>query len=106
MVVQAVMKAWLISRQQMPSFKQQLPDFSHRQDQLGENTLADDQKSERQKRLRVVPRRPRASSYAMEEEGVWRSHLFWKGIVFGLIAVVLVKMVFHVQAPFGIDWDG
>ena len=111
MVVQAVMRGWLISRQQTPLTKQKLPDFSNRELNppgfvpetrlFGDESLDEDAAINVEKRLDVVPRRrgppPRDDDY-------WTSHLFWKGIVLGLFLVVLVKTVMEVQTPFGIDW--
>ncbi len=110
------MRAWLISRQQQPSAKQTLPDFSNRKDLArypaqydrpqGSDLLEDDAAIHVRKRLDVVPRRCGQLAHAGDDDGFWASHMFWKGIVFGVVVVVLAKTVFHVQTPFGIDWYG
>jgi hypothetical protein len=38
--------------------------------------------------------------------GFWHSDTFWKGVVVGLLTVVLIKTLIAVQAPYGIDWYG
>jgi hypothetical protein len=52
----------------------------------------------------VVPRRRGASTATPPSEGLWTSYEFWMGIVAGAGAVLLVKTVLAVQAPFGLDW--
>ncbi len=100
MVRQAVTRAWLISRQQSPAEGQQPAPFSaespgaHRRSPdtspINGGILGDCRQA--------VPPEPR------EDDSFWTSHHFWKGIVLGVLLVVLIKTVFEVQAPFGIDW--
>ena len=107
MVVRAVMNAWLVSRQQFPSRKQQLPQFLEKKavkQPVVDDDVDDDAAIIVEKRNDIVPARRGRPARSSEHEGIWSNALFWKGIVFGLLAVVLIKMVFEVQAPFGIDW--
>ena len=57
-----------------------------------------------EKRDDFVPRRRGRQIGSPKTDGFWSNALFWKGIVFGLLAVVLVKMALDVHAPFGVDW--
>ncbi len=52
----------------------------------------------------VIPRRPGAPIETPRSDSFWNSHLFWKGILIGLLSVILVKTAIAVQAPQGIDW--
>lgn len=114
MVVQSVMRAWLISRQQGPSYKQQLPQFltkgmidprSKPKQRLAlHDDVEDDALINVDKRNDVVPLRRGTSTGLPGDDGFWSNHLFWKGIVFGVLAVVFIKTIFEVQTPFGIDW--
>lgn len=116
MVVHAVMRAWLVSRQQFPSQKQQLPEFltkkavPHRRSpdrqEIGDDVVDDDAAINVEKRDDIVPIRRGITANPPDDEGFWTSHLFWKGIVLGVLAVVLVKTVLAIQTPFGIDWYG
>ncbi|MGI9494341.1 MAG: hypothetical protein ACR2QF_18275 [Geminicoccaceae bacterium] len=107
MVVRAVMNAWLISRQQFPSRKQQLPQFPE-ENSVGpivvDDDFDDDAAINVEKRSDIVPARRGRPAQSSGPDGFRSNALFWKGIVFGLLAVVLVKMVFEVKVPFGIDW--
>jgi len=107
MIARAVTQAWLISRQQFPSRKQRLPKFSAKEPVRPapiDDAFDDDAVINIEKRDDFVPLRRGRPLGASENVGFWSNALFWKGIVFGLLAVVLVKMVFEVQAPFGVDW--
>ncbi len=107
MVARAVTQAWLISRQQFPSRKQQLPHFPAREviaSTQVDDSYDDDAAINIKKRDDFVPLRRGRLTGTSEADGFWSNALFWKGVVFGLLAVVLVKMFFEVQAPFGVDW--
>lgn len=56
--------------------------------------------------LAIVPRRRGAGAVPPSFESFWSSHLFWKGIVVGAVAVLLAKTAISVRAPYGIDWYG
>lgn len=109
------MRAWLISRQQAPASKQNLPQFSTRKainypsapgrKSLDHDDLDEDAPINVEKRIDVVPLR-RRSAEASDDHGFWSSHLFWKGIVFGVLAVIVIKTILDIRAPFGVDWYG
>lgn len=114
MVAQAVTRAWLISRQQSPP-AQKNPGKHFGRDETEKTPKADRREMIRddldedaiirvEKRGDVVPLRRGPSPEVLGDDGFWSSHLFWKGIVFGVLAVVFIKTIFDIQAPFGIDW--
>ena len=64
----------------------------------------DDLETRRDRRDDIVPRRVAVSSVDQPEDGFWRSHEFWMGIVIGAAVVFVIKTVLAVRAPFGVDW--
>jgi hypothetical protein len=131
MVMHAVMRAWHVSRQQFPSTRQELPRFSskpaldhglfpqkpavadrHEWAQpplaraVSDAAVDDDAPLHVTRRDKIVPVRRGAADRPSDGDGFWSSHLFWKGIVLGVLAVVFIKTVLAVQTPFGIDWYG
>ncbi len=121
MVARAVTRTWLASlaasppvdRSSSPEVLENVrstPDAWHRplkkEDvQIPANDDTDDDPNIRvDKRDDIVPRRPGVAGDAMLDESFWSSHHFWKGIVVGAVIVLLVKTVFAVQAPHGVDW--
>ena len=124
MIAHRVTETWLLNRQQVAMLMQRWPaclkpavGARAEQDGGGDRGFhmpigdgRDDTAIEVDKRDDFVPRRPAAPAGSAEpveasgEAGIWTSHEFWKGMVFGVLAVVLVKVILEVQAPFGIDW--
>lgn len=120
-MVRAVTDAWLISRQLSPSTPQHIPSAREtttrhfgrdepaqasepaRPQDWGDD-LDDDAIIHVKKRDDVVPIRRGPAIDGQDNDGFWSSHLFWKGIVFGVLAVVFIKTIFDIQAPFGVDW--
>ncbi|MEZ5932992.1 MAG: hypothetical protein R3F54_13745 [Alphaproteobacteria bacterium] len=52
----------------------------------------------------IVPKRRGTQTVAEPSERVWTSYEFWMGIVAGAAAVLVVKTILAVRAPFGVDW--
>lgn len=120
MVVQAVTRTWLQSRQQQEAPRENetqpverdrgtfgfvaAPQNVVRDNIVSHDADDDDAVIEVEKRNDLVPRRRGGSAVTAEDEGFWSSHVFWKGIVVGVLVVMAIKLAIDVQAPFGIDW--
>lgn len=53
---------------------------------------------------KIIPKRRVVAIKDPPEESLWTSYEFWMGIVVGAGAVLVVKTVLAVQAPFGVTW--
>lgn len=114
MIARAVTDAWLKSRQQSPPAqenprkhfgKEKVVDASlAARQEIGSDDLDGDTIIRVEKRDDVVPIRRGRPTERPGDDGFWSSHLFWKGIVFGVLAIVFIKTIIDVQTPFGIDW--
>ena len=122
MSVHAVMRAWRISREQPFPHEQKSPAFSERAEAVEESQApvwkrpdpepANDEPARSQEAAGlggrsngIVPRR-RGAEIPEGKDSFWSSDLFWKGVVIGVLASVVVKLVLEVQAPFGVGWYG
>lgn len=56
------------------------------------------------KRDDIVPKRRGASPEELPPERLRTSYEFWMGIVVGAGAILVIKTVLAVQAPFGVTW--
>jgi hypothetical protein len=53
---------------------------------------------------RIIPKRRVVVSQTAPSDSLWTSYEFWMGIVAGAGAVLLIKTVIAIQAPYGIYW--
>jgi len=122
MLVRAVTKAWQdnldgppsIGRVYQPKATSQISENSSmgwcRADRddtvhhVANDDCDDDPEIQPAKRDDIVPKRRGAAQEATPPERLRTSYEFWMGIVVGAGAVLVIKTVLAVQAPFGVTW--
>ena len=122
MLVRAVTKAWQDSLDgppsigrvyqpkptgrphQEPSMGWHRPAMDHAVHHADGDAQADNSEVRAHKQDPIVPIRRGAPLEAPDSQGLRKSYEFWMGIVVGAGAVLVVKTVLAVQAPFGVTW--